>query len=202
MASFDAFAEDMGARPSPEHTLDRINNDGHYEPGNVRWASAKEQQRNKRVTRWVPWRGEMHRVADLAEQYKIDIHVLASRVQRGWSVERALGIDMAPVAPPPYAHPEWKVTERQFEVLEFIYDHIQGRGCAPTLREIGRAFEIRSTNGIRDCLVSLERKGKLSLGGHGLARVMRLTTVGERLVLDRRAEEEAQSAALVADEGG
>jgi hypothetical protein len=39
--------EDIGERPSPEHTLDRKNNDGHYEPGNVRWATRSEQAKNR-----------------------------------------------------------------------------------------------------------------------------------------------------------
>ena len=53
------------------------------------------------------------------------------------------------------------VTDRQQAILDFIIDTIRTRGFPPTLREIGRAFEIRSTKGVNDHLVALERKGKI-----------------------------------------
>lgn len=49
--SFENFFADMGHPPTPKHELDRMDNEGHYEPGNVRWATRKQQVRNTRVTK-------------------------------------------------------------------------------------------------------------------------------------------------------
>jgi hypothetical protein len=50
---FTAFLQDVGPKPGEKYTLERIDVDGDYEPGNVRWATKKEQTRNKRRTIWV-----------------------------------------------------------------------------------------------------------------------------------------------------
>lgn len=51
--SFDNFMADMGPRPSPSHSVERIDNDGNYEPSNCKWGTKIEQSRN-RCTSWTP----------------------------------------------------------------------------------------------------------------------------------------------------
>jgi hypothetical protein len=87
---FEAFLRDMGPRPSRSHSIDRIDVGGHYEPGNCRWATASEQQRNKRDTRLVSFMGERMSVPDLITRCGLPAGLVRQRLRRGWSVERAV----------------------------------------------------------------------------------------------------------------
>jgi len=55
--SFDNFIEDMGRRPTPKHSLDRIDVNGNYGPDNCKWATIAEQNRNKRRNRYLEYNG-------------------------------------------------------------------------------------------------------------------------------------------------
>lgn len=68
---FQTFLRDMGLRPSPAHSLDRIDPDGDYAPGNCRWALPEVQARNKRVTRWYLFEGEQLVLAQVAARLGI-----------------------------------------------------------------------------------------------------------------------------------
>lgn len=88
--------KDIGKRPSAEHSLDRINNHGNYEPGNVRWATGKEQQRNTRLNRLLTFNGKTQCVAAWAEELCLSLNMIRNRLKRGWTVERALTIKKRP----------------------------------------------------------------------------------------------------------
>lgn len=87
--SFEDFLSDMGPKPTPKHTLDRINTDGNYEPGNCRWATMKEQCNNKRDSMVYTHNSETKSLLDWCEQMKIPPGTVYARIHMGWDVIRA-----------------------------------------------------------------------------------------------------------------
>lgn len=94
--SFQAFLDDVGFRPDPHFTLDRINNQGNYEPGNVRWTDKKTQGRNRRTNRHLVYRGETKTVAEWIEHLSLDEELVRSRLKYGWSVDRIFSLPAKP----------------------------------------------------------------------------------------------------------
>jgi hypothetical protein len=88
---FQNFIDDMGQRPSLGHSLDRMDNDGDYEPGNCRWATATEQGANTRTNRYVTVKGETMVLAEAFRRFSVAPKgTVSARISRGWDVERAL----------------------------------------------------------------------------------------------------------------
>lgn len=90
VSSFERFVMDVGRAPSDTHEFDRIDNNGNYEPGNVRWATRTEQMRNMRRNRVITFRGESLTISGWTERLGLGYSIIGCRLRRGWSIERAL----------------------------------------------------------------------------------------------------------------
>jgi hypothetical protein len=94
--SFEVFYEDMGPRPSPDHTLDRRENDGNYEKNNCKWSTRKEQVCNRRNNVFYEYKGNSYTFLQLTEldevvNNNICSDTLNTRIRMlKWSVEKAV----------------------------------------------------------------------------------------------------------------
>jgi hypothetical protein len=88
--SFENFLSDMGKKPNESYTLDRMNNNGNYEPSNCRWATRKEQNRNTRSNKMLTKNGTTKSMAEWSEILGINYSTIRARKRRGFSDEQAL----------------------------------------------------------------------------------------------------------------
>lgn len=88
--SFEAFLRGVGERPSLGHSLDRIDGTKGYVPGNVRWATHREQQSNRSNNTRLTFNGETLIAIEWARKLGMKPNTLYMRLASGWSLERAL----------------------------------------------------------------------------------------------------------------
>ncbi len=87
---FENFLSDVGVRPSPNHSIHRIENDSGYVEGNVKWATAFEQQNSRRNNHRISFSGKTQTLTQWATETGINYVALHYRLKRGWSVDKAL----------------------------------------------------------------------------------------------------------------
>lgn len=88
--SFENFLADMGVRPTIKHSLERINNNVGYEPGNCKWALSIDQMNNTSLNRFVTYNGATKTVSQWAREVGLEYMTLLVRLKKGWSPEKAL----------------------------------------------------------------------------------------------------------------
>ena len=89
---FQAFFDYIGRKPTPEHSLDRIDNNRGYEPGNIRWATKKEQCRNRRDNYLITICCQTKPLSEWAEIYGLPADTVTRRLRVGYSVKDAFFI--------------------------------------------------------------------------------------------------------------
>jgi hypothetical protein len=94
---FSTFLSDMGPRPSPAYSIDRIDNNLGYSPENCRWATATEQNNNTSRAALITFNGETRSKAEWARHLGMKVSILGYRLKSGWSVEDALHIPVGSI---------------------------------------------------------------------------------------------------------
>lgn len=88
--SFERFFIDVGIKPTPEHSLDRIDNNLGYFKGNVEWATPKQQANNTRRNRRLEYKGKYQTISEWARDIGVTHGAIINRLNGGWSVKDAL----------------------------------------------------------------------------------------------------------------
>lgn len=90
--SYTDFLNHVGRKPSKEHSLDRINVNGHYEPGNVRWATRSQQQLNRTCTQYVTHDGKTLSTVEWSRGLGLSNNAVRVRLQNGWCESCAVSV--------------------------------------------------------------------------------------------------------------
>ncbi len=117
---FESFYNDMGPKPTPQHSLDRIDNSKGYFPDNCRWASPTEQIRNRSCSRSITHNGETKTWAEWAEKLGTTYEAVRGRVRKGWTEEQIITI--------PYKKKSFHSNKKIYsqEIIDAIINMVKG----------------------------------------------------------------------------
>ncbi len=90
LTDFQAFYDDMGPRPSPQHSIERKNNALGYSPENCCWATAIDQNNNRRNNRFLTFNGKTQTVTQWAREIGVTYSTISNRLRSGWPIEKIL----------------------------------------------------------------------------------------------------------------
>lgn len=133
--SFTDYLADVGEKPGPGFTLDRIDNERGYEPENVRWATRDTQNRNHRANRYYTHDGRTMCLKDWAREVGIHVATITNRIDDlGWSFERAISV------PPGTEHVKTRLTPE-------MKDAVRRRHAATGMkhRDLAQEFGVSKT---------------------------------------------------------
>lgn len=92
ISSFEKFLSHVGRRPSLKHSIDRVDNNEGYIPGNLRWATRSEQQRNTRRNLRISAYGKTLTLIEWSEIFGLIPETISGRIKRGWNPEVAVSL--------------------------------------------------------------------------------------------------------------
>jgi hypothetical protein len=118
LSGYECFILDMGYRPFGDFSIDRINNDGAYEPGNCKWATRIEQMSHTRRSKFLTINGETKILAEWARIVNVSEFSIRHRLNRGWSPEDALSIPVRKTKRSRDPIEDYMISERSRELAD------------------------------------------------------------------------------------